>query len=290
MLVAARFVTLTVMRMSEFKKRLLEDLKKIAIPRHSQWDSLGLLSTRIYVKERLSEYGEVEEHFFKEASEDGVNYILKLPGQNPKLDPMLIGAHYDGPIQSPGADDNASAVAALLELVKQWSEKPPKRPVWMVAFDQEEWGMLGSKALSRELKSKGQKLKLMVSLEMLAYTSEKQDYPLPAMKKLYGEKGDFIALVANTGSSLMLPGLASSMGKYVPTKVLPVPLNGEVIPDVRLSDHSPFWDQGYNAMMVTDTSFLRNPHYHEPTDTVETLDLEFYSKVVEGLVESLGKV
>ena len=278
------------MRMSEFKKRLQEDLQQIAIPRHSTWDKLGLMSTRIFVKKRLTEYGEVEEHFFKEDSEDGVNYILKLPGQNPKLDPMLIGAHYDGPIQSPGADDNASAVAAMLELVKQWSEKPPKRPVWMVAFDQEEWGMLGSKALSRELKNKGQKLKLMVSLEMLAYTSEKQDYPVPAMKKLYGEKGDFIALVANIESSLMLPGLASSMGKYVPTKVLPVPLNGEVLPDVRLSDHSPFWDQGYNAIMVTDTSFLRNPHYHEPTDTVETLDLEFYSKVVEGLVESLGKI
>ena len=276
--------------MSEFKKRLLEDLKQIAIPRHSSWDELGLMSTRIFVKKRLAEYGEVEEHFFKEGSEDGVNYILKLSGQNSKLDPMLIGSHYDGPIKSPGADDNASAVAALLELVRQWSEKPPKRSVWMVAFDQEEWGMLGSKALSKELKDKGQKLKLMVSLEMLAYTSEKQEYPLPGMKKLYGERGDFIALVANTGSSLMLPGLASSMGKYVPTKVLPIPLNGEMIPDVRLSDHSPFWDQGYNAMMVTDTSFLRNPHYHEPTDTVETLDLEFFSKVVEGLLESLGNI
>ena len=271
-------------------QQLLKDLKQIAIPRHSQWDSLGLMSTRFYVKERLSEYGDVEENFFKEGSEEGVNYILKLPGQTPNLDPMLIGAHYDGPINSPGADDNASAVAALLELVRQWTEKPPKRPMWMIAFDQEEWGLLGSKALSRELKEKGQKLKLMVSLEMLAYTSEKQDYPLPAMKKLYGEKGDFIALVANTGSSLMLPGLAASMGKYVPTKVLPVPLNGDVLPDVRLSDHSPFWDQGYNAMMVTDTSFLRNPHYYEPTDTVDTLDLEFFSKVVEGLVESLAKI
>ena len=270
--------------------QLISDLKKIAIPRHSTWDALGLMSTRIFVKDRLAEYGEVEEHFFKEGSEDGVNYILKLPGQNPKLDPMLIGAHYDGPIKSPGADDNASAVAALLELVSQWSKKPPKRPVWMVAFDQEEWGMLGSKALSKELKAKGQKLKLMVSLEMLAYTSEKQDYPIPAMKKVFGERGDFIALVANTGCAAMLPGLASGMGKHVKTKVLPVPLKGDVLPDVRLSDHSPFWDQGYNAMMVTDTSFLRNPHYHEPTDTVDTLDMEFFYKVVEGLVESLGKV
>ena len=118
-------------------------------------------------------------------------------------------------------------------------------------------------------------------------TAEKQDYPLAAMKKLFGDKGDFIALVANTGCALMLPKLSSSMGRYVPTKVLPVPLKGDVLADVRLSDHSPFWDQGYNAMMITDTSFLRNPHYHEPTDTVETLDLAFFYKVVEGLAESL---
>lgn len=148
-------------------QQLLEGLKQIAIPRHSNWDELGLMSTRIFVKEGLSEYGDVKEHFFKEGSENGVNYILKLPGQNPRLDPMLIAAHYDGPIKSPGADDNASAIAALLELARQWSKKPPNRPVWIVAFGQEEWGMLGSKALSKELKAKGQKLNLMVSLEML---------------------------------------------------------------------------------------------------------------------------
>ena len=67
-------------------------------------------------------------------------------------------------------------------------------------------------------------------------------------------------------------------------------MKGDVLADVRLSDHSPFWDQGYNAMMITDTSFLRNPHYHEPTDTVETLDLAFFYKVVEGLVESLSRI
>ena len=271
-------------------EQLLDDLKQIVIPRHSKWDALGLMSTRIFVKKRLSEYGEVEEHFFKEGSEEGVNYILKLPGQNPKLDPILIGAHYDGPIQSPGADDNASGVVALFELIKRWKENPPIRPVWMVAFDQEEWGMLGSKALAREMKEKGQKLKLMVSLEMLAYTSDKQDYPLPAMKKLYGEKGNFIALVANTGCALMLPGLSSNMGKHISTKILPVPLNGDVLPDVRLSDHSPFWDQGYNAIMVTDTSFLRNPNYHEPTDTIDTLDLDFFSKVIDGLAVSFSKI
>jgi len=271
------------------KQQLLEDLKELAIPRHSKWDPLGLMSVRIYVKDRLSFYGDVVEHSFKEGSEEGVNYILKFPGHNPRLDPILIGAHYDGPIKSPGADDNASGLAALLALAEHWSKDSPERPIWLVAFDQEEWGMLGSKALSRELKVSRQKLKLMVSLEMLAFTSKKQDYPLPSMKKLFGDKGDFIALVANTGSAVMLPKLLFNMDKHVPTKVLPVPLSGNVLADVRLSDHSPFWDQGYNAIMITDTSFLRNPHYHEPTDTVETLDLEFFSKVVEGLVVSFSR-
>ena len=271
-------------------KQLLEDLTQLAVPRHSKWDPLGLMSVRIYVKDRLSSYGDVVEHKFREGSEEGVNYILKFHGQNPKLDPLIIGAHYDGPIKSPGADDNASGLAALFSLAEYWTVHSHVRPIWLVAFDQEEWGLLGSKALSRELKEAGQKLKLMISLEMLAFTSEKQDYPLAAMKKLFGDKGDFIALVANTGCALMLPRLSSSMGRYVPTKVLPVPLKGDVLADVRLSDHSPFWDQGYNAMMITDTSFLRNPHYHEPTDTVETLDLAFFYKVVEGLVESLSRI
>ena len=283
-------LVLTSKKLTMNKQQLVEDLKQIAILRHSKWDALGLMSTRVYLKEQLSLIGKVEEHHFQEGSEKGINYILKLSGQNQKLDPMLIGAHYDGPIQSPGADDNASGVAALLELSRHWKENPPRRPIWMVSFDQEEWGLLGSKALSKELKAKGQKLKLMVSLEMLAYTSDKQDYPLPAMKKLYGEKGNFIALVANTGCAVMLPGLASQMGKHVPTKVLPVLLGGDVLPDVRLSDHSPFWDQGYNAMMITDTSFLRNPHYHAPTDTVETLDLEFFSNVVKGIKQSLSNL
>jgi Zn-dependent M28 family amino/carboxypeptidase len=160
--------------------------------------------------------------------------------------------------------------------------------VWLVAFDQEEWGMVGSAALAAQLKNAGQPLKLMVSLEMLAYTSAEQSYPLPAMRAVYGDRGDFIALVANAGAGLLLPGLARAMGRHVPTKVLPVPNGGRAIPDVRLSDHSPFWDAGYNALMVTDTSFMRNPHYHKMSDTVETLDLPFFTGVVEGLSEALG--
>ena len=244
------------------------------------------MTVRQLLRERLGRYGALEEHTFTNDGEEGTNLILKLPGQNPKRRPLLVGAHYDGPLHSPGADDNASGGVAVLELARRWALKPPRRPVWLVAFDQEEWGMVGSEALARELKAQGQALKLMVSLEMLAFTSEEQAYPRSAMEGVYGKRGDYIALVANTSAGLMLPGLSRAMGRHVKTKVLPVPRKGKDIPEVRLSDHSPFWDQGYRALMVTDTSFMRNPNYHQMSDTVETLDLPFFCRVVEGLDEA----
>jgi Zn-dependent M28 family amino/carboxypeptidase len=276
--------------MADLQQRLFADLQQFAVPRHARWDPLGLMAVRQALRERLAELGPLEEHRFCTSGEEGVNLILRLPGRNPNLPPLLVGAHYDGPLHSPGADDNASGVAALLELARRWAATPPRRPIWLVAFDQEEWGMVGSAALAAQLKQAGQPLKLMVSLEMLAYTSAEQSYPLPAMQAVYGDRGDFIALVANAGAGLLLPGLARAMGRHVPTKVLPVPNGGRAIPDVRLSDHSPFWDAGYNALMVTDTSFMRNPHYHQMSDTVETLDLGFFSAVVEGLDVAFHKM
>jgi Zn-dependent M28 family amino/carboxypeptidase len=272
------------------QQRLLAHLHELARPRHSQWDRLGLMSVRAYLHEQLAALGEVEEHHFQEGSEAGTNLILKLPGQHPRLKPLLIGAHYDGPLHSIGADDNASGVAALLELAQRWSTTPPRRPVWLVAFDQEEWGMLGSRALARELRHAGQKLRLMLSLEMLGYTSPTQAYPLPAMRRIYGDLGDFIAVVGNAGAALTLPKLAGPMGKHVTTKVLPVPNGGRAIPDLRRSDHSPFWDAGYDAVMVTDTSFMRNPHYHQMSDTIDTLDLPFLAAVTEGLDAALSRL
>jgi len=248
------------------------------------------MAVRSYLRERLAELGQVEEHHFRNGSHDGVNLILKLPGRNPRRRPLLVGAHYDGPIHSIGADDNASAVAALLELARRWSASPPRRPVWLVGFDLEEWGLLGSAALAEQLRAERQRLKLMVSLEMLGYTSDQQSYPHPAMGRLYGNRGDFIALVANVRAGLMLSRLTHAMGQQVKTRALPVPRAGLDLPDLRRSDHSPFWDQGYNAVMVTDTSFMRNPHYHRMSDRIETLDLPFLASVIDGLEASLGKL
>jgi Zn-dependent M28 family amino/carboxypeptidase len=272
----------------ELEQRLRADLAFIARPRHARWDEFGLLAVRSMLLERLADLGPVEEHHFQEHSDAGVNLIVKIPGQQMDLEPILVAAHYDGPLNSPGADDNASAVTALLELGRRWLERPPLRPVWLVAFDQEEWGMVGSSVLACQLREQRQPLHLMVSLEMLGYTAETQTYPHEAMRAIYGDRGDFIALVANEEAAHLLPGLQQRMAEHVTTKALPVPLRGTTLPDVRLSDHSPFWDAGYNALMVTDTSFMRNPHYHQPSDTVDSLDLPFLMAVIDGLEVALG--
>ena len=269
------------------QERLHDDLRAIARPRHALWDPLGLLAVRSHLIEQLAELGPLERHGFGSGATAGINLILRLPGRRGDLAPLLVGAHYDGPPQSVGADDNASGVVTLLELARRWAADPPQRPSWIVAFDQEDWGLLGSQALADRLRAEGQRLKLMLSLEMLAFTADRQSYPLPGMEAVYGSRGDFIAVISNLRASWCLPGLARSLGRHVKTRLLPVPMGGRWIPEVRLSDHSPFWDAGYDAVMVTDTSFLRNPHYHRMSDTVETLDLPFLAAVTEGLDRAL---
>jgi|694.fasta_scaffold04252_5 hypothetical protein len=272
------------------RERLLRDLQVLARPRHARWDPLGLMAVRSLLRERLGALGAVEEQHFGSGVDAGINLILRLAGRRNDLPPLLVAAHYDGPLHSIGADDNASGLAALLELARRWAADPPLRPVWIVAFDREEWGCLGSKALAADLRRRGQPLELMVSLEMLAFTGAEQRYPLPALRWLYGRRADFIAVIGNLRSLPRLPGLSHRLGRHVRTKVLAVPLRGRILPDVRRSDHSPFWDAGYRAVMITDTSFLRNPHYHNMSDTVATLDLDFFSRVTEGLARALAAV
>lgn len=283
---------MTVAAQTPLEKRLLSDLEWLAVPRNSRLDQFSHMAIAHRIRERLASFvkpggPELFEHEFGQRGTKGTNFILKIPGRDPSLDPILIGSHYDGPAGSPGADDNASAVAALLELAAHWSKDQPLREVWLVAFDQEELGMVGSSALAQDLMESGQSLKLMISLEMLAFTSEKQRYPIPGMEAIYGKRGDFIALVSNIGASPLLPSLLKGFRGLVPAKGLPVPANAPGLEEVRLSDHSPFWDRGYNAVMVTDTAFMRNINYHTKLDTVESLDIPFFASVVEGLKKSL---
>ena len=271
----------------ELQQRLLRDLKAVARPRHAGWDRLGLLTVRSYLREQLAALGPLQEHQFGSGRDPGTNLILRLPGQRGSLAPLLVAAHYDGPPNSAGADDNASGVATLLELARGWAAEPPRRPVWLVAFDQEELGLLGSRALAADLRATNQRLRLMVSMEMLGYRAPIQSYPLAGMDALYGRRGDFIAVVATIATAALLPAMVWRMGGQVPTRLLPVPWRGRLLPEVRRSDHAPFWDAGYKALMVTDTAYLRNPHYHKGSDTIASLDLPFLAAVTEAIRSGL---
>jgi Zn-dependent M28 family amino/carboxypeptidase len=211
---------------------------------------------------------------------------------------FIIGAHYDSVPGSPGADDNASAVAALLEIARL-SEPFLRHPSVSTRFqfcgyDLEEYGFLGSTSHADELKAKAVPLRGMISLEMVGYTDARpgsQQLP-PNLAKLYPDVGTFIGVCGNE-DSLGLVQLVTESLKTVaglPVECIAVPGRGETLPPVRLSDHSSFWDQDYQALMITDTSVMRNPHYHQPSDTPDTLDYPFLAKVTAGMVEAVRRL
>jgi Zn-dependent M28 family amino/carboxypeptidase len=234
----------------------------------------------------------VEPLTLSDAGYTALNLVTRPLPDRPDLPLVLVAAHYDSIPDSPGADDNASAVAALLEVARLVRPALDAAGPWharlqLIAYDLEEYGLIGSYLHSRDLRRAGADLRGMLSLEMLGYTDERpgsQGLP-PDLKHLYPDVGDFIGVVGNEASrdllGVVVAGLKVVAG--LPVESLAVPGNGELLPPARLSDHSPFWDQGFPALMVSDTSFFRNPHYHQAGDTPDTLDYAFLARVTEGL-------
>lgn len=246
-----------------------------------------------YVEESLGSLGvgTLRRHPFTWQGVEGLNLILQLPGREGGL-PVLIGAHYDSVPGSPGADDNASGVAVLLELARLLGEEPPQRTVWLVAFDLEEWGMRGSRALARELTQDGPRPYWMASLEMVGYRRRErgsQRYPFP-FRWFYPDRADFILLLGNTKAHRLMARMADAFQKAcVKTERFTVPCKGWVIPPTRFSDQAPFWDMGVAGVMLTDMAWFRNPNYHGPTDTIDTLDFTFMAEIALGLASFLRR-
>lgn len=271
------------------KHNLLQHLQQIVRLRDPFFSTEGHFYVREYIRQELSKYGTVSSHEFNFQGKTHQNLILDIAGQK-QLKPIIIGAHYDAVINTPGADDNASGVAVLLELARIFTEHKLNYPVRLVAFDLEEYGLIGSYYYAQSLKKKGEKIRLMLSLEMLGYCSNlphSQTYPT-GLKYFYPSTGNFLALVGNLSIFFDLKKLKISLQTHqMPCAILPIPFRGLLVLATRLSDHASFWDCGYPALMVTDTAFLRNPHYHQSTDTIETLDLDFLTKVCENLPNAL---
>ncbi|MEO1068165.1 MAG: M28 family peptidase [Cyanobacteria bacterium J06638_6] len=272
------------------QQRLMTHLEQVVGDRNPYFASARHFFIQQYIQQELSQWGVVEAHVFEHQGRQHTNWILSLPGQHPRCSPILVGAHYDSVPGSAGADDNATGVAVLLELARGLSQQPGKSPVRLIAFDLEEFGLAGSRCYAEKLHQNGESLGLMISLEMLGYCcqrSHSQRYP-PGLKYLYPDRGNYIAQI---GPWQSIPTMVRLWWSFraagLPSQWLPVVQQGRMVPDTRRSDHTPFWDLGYPAILLTDTADLRNPHYHQSTDTLETLDLGFLTRVCQGLMAGL---
>jgi Zn-dependent M28 family amino/carboxypeptidase len=203
---------------------------------------------------------------------------------------IVVGAHYDTVPGSPGADDNASAVAVLIELAAM------RLPARFVAFANEEMPYfhteeMGSQVWAKQARERGEPVAAMFSLEMLGYYSDapgSQTYP-PLLRFFYPDRGNFIAFVADLGAWRLLRDSLRLFRKSsrFPSQGLAAPA---FVPGITRSDHWSFRRQGFPALMVTDTAYHRNPHYHLPSDTPEKLDYERMSQVTLGLAGMLREL
>jgi Zn-dependent M28 family amino/carboxypeptidase len=206
---------------------------------------------------------------------------------------IVVGAHYDTVPGTPGADDNASAVAGMLELARLVRDCTSTRRLIFAAFVNEEppcFGSynMGSMVYARQLRREKAPVELMVSLEMIGYfrNDATQRYPLPGMGLFYPKTADFIGVVGNFRSSRYVSHLKKGIRRHssIDAQSLTAP---EFFGGINLSDNSSFWHHGFKAVMVTDTSFFRNRNYHQETDTIDTLDFESMAEVVKGLYYTL---
>ncbi len=215
--------------------------------------------------------------------------VCALFGPDSK-DRVVVGAHYDAAGPLPGADDNASGVAGLIELAHLLGKAPLKRSVELVAYTLEEppffaTAQMGSAVHAASLKQQSVPVRLMMGLEMIGYFTDAPDsqrYPVAAMKMMYPSVGNYIAIVGKTGQGGTVRRVKKAMQS---TSTLPVhSVNAPpALPGIDLSDHRNYWNAGYEAVMITDTSFFRNNRYHTAQDTADTLDYRRMAMVVQGV-------
>lgn len=275
----------------QLKQALSQHLQQIIRERDPFLATAGHFYVQQYIQQQLAQWGTVERHSFEFRGQVYQNLILNLVGSAAEATPLLIGAHYDTVPGCVGADDNATGVAVLLELARAFAAEPIRYPVRLVAFDLEEYGLIGSTAYAAMLKQQRQALRLMLSLEMLGYCDaapNSQHYP-PGLQYFYPNSGNFIGLIGNWRSIPDLIRLSRQIRQVggIGCEWLPAGAKGKIVPDTRRSDHAPFWDLGYRAILVTDTANMRNPHYHRSSDQLETLNLDFLTGVCQGLISAI---
>jgi len=246
-----------------------------------------------YIKDSWSRCGlEVSEQDFTADRKRARNLVAAL-GEDTG-DPIVVGAHYDAYGDMPGADDNASGVAALIELGCALRRESPTRRVELVAFTLEEPPYFGSKQMgswvhAQSLLQRGRRARAMLCLEMVGdFSNERgsQTFPFPALGLIYPTRGNFIAVVGRLKDRSLIRRVKIAMAGVANLRVrsiaAPAAMTG-----IDLSDHSSYWNAGFPAVMITDTAFYRNARYHTAEDTPETLDYRQMANVVSGVYEAV---
>ncbi len=253
-----------------------------------------ITATKYYIVSCLEDFGFVPE--LQSYNYDGKEYsniIVSIKGARFPDEVVIIGAHYDSVYGTPGADDNASAVAVLLEMCRVLKSFSPARTLKLIFFVIEEPPVfrskyMGSYVYAMEAKAKNENIKSMISLEMLGFFTEKkggQTFPLPLMNLLYPSTPNFIAIVGDLSSRNLVNKVKNSLNKAssIPVETLST---FSFIPGVDFSDHHSFWEMGYQAVMITDTAFYRNPNYHTARDSIDTLDFDKMPNLLKGLIQT----
>ncbi len=257
------------------QQRIRDHIDAIDEPRNAFAEPGQLQATVDYVQGQLASFGypvTLDPVTFGSATFP--NIIGVQEGTSCPERVFIVGAHYDSVSVTPGADDDASGVAGMLEIARALAGVPLPATVWFTGFTMEEDGLVGSRHMAQQEAASGTPIVGMFSLEMIGYTIPEQGL-------------DSIVVLGNDASVRLVDAFKRAQDSYVPDLRVAagtVPGNGETIPDVRRSDHAPFWDAGYQGMIVTDTANFRNPNYHQPTDTLDTLDLAFATNVTKALL------
>jgi Zn-dependent M28 family amino/carboxypeptidase len=274
--------------------RHVDRLAGLIGPRHLGRPA-ALAAAAVLVERELANAGySVARETYQASGQQVANIVAELPGGKKQNEVVIVGAHYDTVETTPGADDNASAVAMMLEVARQMRHRRLARTVRFVGFACEEpphfyTGEMGSQVHARLCRSRGECVRGMLCLEMVGFYSaepKSQRIPESIPRFFHGalpQRGDFLAAVSNLRSWRLLRQFRRGFKQAVRFPLFSIALP-ETIAEIRLSDNSSFWDQGYPALMLTDTSFLRNPHYHLPSDTPETLDYARMAQATAGVI------
>jgi len=284
-------------QLCESLHRHVETLAGLIGPRHLGRPSSTEAAIAYIHRELLSSGDEVRRETFDAKPGQATNLIVERPGTTKPDEIVVLGAHHDTVPETPGADDNASAVAVLIEVAKLTRNLQTRRTIRFVAFANEEppyfmTDTMGSAVHARGCHERGEKIVGMLCLEMVGYYSDEpntQRAPeqLPRwVRAFFPKSGNFLTAVGNMKSIGLGWCFRRGFKRCTRFPLWSVSLPGNVV-DISLSDHSSFWDFGYPALMLTDTSYFRNPNYHRATDRPETLDYERMVHVTRGVLGGL---